>query len=315
MSTKDLDYFLEHADEFEQLTAEEKALLAEGRPIEGEISSVPPDAAAQEPNDEPGDPEPAPAETPVVLAKDGKHVIPFEELQTAREQARYWQAKAEEALAQQQTTPQQTPPPEDVATVDLKALRRQLREAYLLGEDEQVERLEEQIDAEVMRRAEDAAYQRVERREAEARQVAVEKAVMAVATQAIAAYPFLDHTGTVANHEAIAQVQALSALYANNGQSPDQALSAAVEKVARMYSAEAPRKNDGTPDVQEKASAAIAKAMAKSPGPNSMSSIPSASVPHHDEAEALLHMSPTQLHAKFFGMNPDQIEAIVSRIL
>jgi hypothetical protein len=313
--SKDFDYFLEHPEEFEQLSAEDQASLAEGRSIEGEISSVPPDAAAAETNPEQQAAEPAeakgdPPEAPVVLAKDGKHTIPFEELQAAREQARYWQARAEEALVQRQAEtpmePATTPP------VDLKELRRELREAVFADNETLEAEIQEKIDAELTRRAEEAAYQRIERRDAEARQRAAEQAVEAAASKAIADYPFLDHTGPEANHEAIAQVQALSVLYANNGSPPDKALADAVAKVVKMY-VDPPRMKSDAGDIEAKAAAAIAKA--RSPAPNSMSAIPSASVPHHDEAEAMLNMSPAQLSAKFSKMTPDQIEAAVSRIL
>ncbi|MEF8755948.1 MAG: hypothetical protein V5B60_18780 [Accumulibacter sp.] len=317
--SKDFDYFLAHPEEFEQLSAEDQAKLAEGQSIEGEISSVPPDAAAEDetnPEQQQVDPAEAssdPPEAPVVLAKDGKHTIPFEELQAAREQARYWQARAEEALVQRQAEtpmePATTPP------VDLKELRRELREAVFADNETLEAEIQEKIDAELTRRAEEAAYQRIERRDAEARQRAAEQAVEAAAAKAIADYPFLDHTGQQANHEAIAQVQALSALYANNGSPPDKALADAVAKVVKMYVDPPPPKPDasGAGDIEAKAAAAIAKA--RSPAPNSMSAIPSASVPHHDEAEAMLNMSPAQLSAKFSKMTPDQIEAAVSRIL
>jgi len=316
--SKDFDYFLEHPEEFEQLSAEDQASLAEGRSIEGEISSVPPDAAAAETNPEQQAAEPAeakgdPPESPVVLAKDGKHVIPFEELQSAREQARYWQAKAEEALAQQQA--EKPPEPATTPMVDLKELRRELREAVFTEDEAREAEIQEKIDAELTRRAEEAAYQRIERRDAEARQRATEQAVEAAASKAIADYPFLDHTGPEANHEAIAQVQALSALYANNGAAPADALSQAVAKVVKMYVSPPPPKPDANRggDIEAKAAAAIAKA--KSPAPNSMSAIPSASVPHHDEAEAILNMSPAQQSVKFASMTPEQIEAVVCRIL
>lgn len=309
--SKDFDYFLDHPEEFEKLSEEDQASLAEGRSIEGEISSVPPGAAAAETNPEQQAAEPA--EPPVVMAKDGKHVIPFEELQSAREQARYWQEKAEEALAQQRA--EKPPEPATTTMVDLKELRRELREAVFTEDEAREAEIQEKIDAELTRRAEEAAYQRIERRDAEARQRAAEQAVEAAASKAIADYPFLDHTGPEANHEAIAQVRALSELYANNGAAPADALSQAVAKVVKMYVSQPPPKPDTNRgvDIEAKAAAAIAKA--KSPAPNSMSAIPSASVPHHDEAEAILSMSPAQQSVKFANMTPEQIEAVVSRIL
>lgn len=317
---KDIDYFLEHPEEFDQLSADDQAKITDGGSIEGEISSVPPDAAAAETNPEQQAAEPAeakgdPPETPVVLAKDGMHVIPFEELQSAREQARYWQARAEEALAQQQAEkpPEQAPIPR----VDLKELRRELREAAFMEDEDREAEIQEKIDAEILRRAEEAAYQRIERRDADARQRAAESAVQQAASKAIADYPFLDHTSPDANQEAIAQVQALSVLYANKGDAPADALCKAVEKVAGMYgmstTSQSESEASASGDVEAKAAAAIAKA--KSTLPNSMSSIPSAAAPHHDEAEALLSMSPAQLASKFSGMTPDQIEAALSRVL
>lgn len=321
---KDIDYFLEHPEEFDQLSADDQAKITDGGSIEGEISSVPPDAAATDdiPDQNSGEVEKVSGaqgreEDTVVLAKDGTHTIPFEELQRAREQAKYWEEQARSAIAQQQAERQPDKTPEIAPTnVDLKELRRELREAALQEDEDREAEIQEKVDAEILRRAEEAAYQRIERRDADARQRAAESAVQQAASKAIADYPFLDHTSPDGNQEAIAQVQALSVLYANKGDAPADALSKAVEKVAGMYgmsTSQSESESAASGDVEAKAAAAIAKA--KSPLPNSMSSIPAAAAPHHDEAEALLSMSPAKLAAKFSGMTPDQIEAALSRVL
>jgi len=62
-------------------------------------------------------------------------------------------------------------------------------------------------------------------------------------------------------------------------------------------------------------SSASENAKAKAQAPNSMSSIPSASIPHHDEADALLDMGSNQLNEKFMSMAPDQIERVLARLL
>lgn len=324
VGTKDIDFFMEHPDEFETLSAEDQAKVFEGRSIEGEISSVPPDAAAQTASEPEGNeeaPEQADAgEKPAVLAKDGKHLIPFEELETAREQARQWKQKAEEAAAvaerlrsagegqQAPGTPQQTP----AQAIDLDDLEMQAEDASASGDMATYRALRKQINAEIERRVVARTIEAVEQREAQERQRAVEAAVQAEASKAIAQHPFLDHEGQNPNWEAIAQVQALRDLYAANGKPVAQALAEAVAKVAPMYAAPA-KSEPATTDIAAKAEAAIAKA--KTTPPNSMSSIPSASVPHHDEVAALLEMSPMELSQKFALMTPEQIEKALARAL
>ena len=145
-----------------------------------------------------------------MVAKDGKHTIPFEELQRARDEAKYWQAQAEEAsrIAQQSQSEQ---PHNPTAAVDLKQLRRELREAMLLDDDARIDELEAQIDEEISRKAEAKAIQVLEQQAAQAE----ERAISATAESLIKTYPDLDHTKPGANLEAIATVQALSAMYVN----------------------------------------------------------------------------------------------------
>lgn len=326
MGTKDFDFFLENPDEFDKLSVEDQAKVFGGGSIEGEISSDPPDAAAQTAS-EPEGGEEAPeqgnsADKPAVLAKDGKHLIPFEELETAREQARQWKQRAEEASAlaeQLKNTGQQQTPDESAAgkegegSIDLDKLEMQAEEASLAGDLDTYRSLRKQINSEVERRAASRAIEALQEREAQERQRAIETAVQAEASKAIAQYPFLDHMGPNPNWEAIAQVQALRDLYAANGAAMDKALADAVAKVALMY-AEPKKSAPAEPeDVAAKAAAAIAKA--KAPPPNSMSSIPAASIPHHDEAAALLEMGSNQLNEKFMSMAPDQIERMLARLL
>ena len=326
MGTKDFDFFLENPDEFDKLSVEDQAKVFGGGSIEGEISSDPPDAAAQT-ESEPEGGEEAPeqsnsADKPAVLAKDGKHLIPFEELENAREQARQWKQLAEEASAlaehlkntgQQQTPDESASGKEGEGSIDLDNLEMQAEEASLAGDMDTYRVLRKQINSEVERRAASRAIEALQEREARERQRAIETAVQAEASKAIAQYPFLDHLGSNPNWEAIAQVQALRDLYAANGSAIDKALADAVAKVALMY-AEPKKSAPAEPeDVAAKAAAAIAKA--KAPAPNSMSSIPSASIPHHDEADALLDMGSNQLNEKFMSMAPDQIERVLARLL
>ncbi len=122
MAALDLAYFEAHPDAFEELSDEDRMALANGDTIEGELQGESPDADDQEETTDESREGIEAEEAPAILARDGKHTIPFEELQSAREQARYWQAQAEQAQAASQSQAQQQAEPEKV--VDLKELRR-----------------------------------------------------------------------------------------------------------------------------------------------------------------------------------------------
>jgi len=210
----DLAYFEDHPDQYGQLSDADRMSLMAGETIKGDITGESPDAEDQKVPESALLDGKVPETEAVVLTKDGKHTIPFEELQQAREQARYWQAQAEGAARQIEQAPDQAP------AVDLKDLRRQLREAMLLDDDARIDELDAAIDAEVTRRAEAAAYQRLERRSAEVAQEAAQREMQAVAEKLVIDHPYLDHQGQNPNWEAIAQVQALRDLYAAEGSLP-----------------------------------------------------------------------------------------------
>lgn len=300
---KDLDYFMEHPDEFEGLSDANRMLLANGEAIEGDNSGGSPDAeeTSHEESKETSD------DAQVVAAKDGVHTIPFEELQRARDEAKFWQAQAEAAKETRQV---QIDPKEDA--VDIKALRRELREATLLDDESRIDELESQIDAELSRRAEVAAIQVVERRNAEQAQASEQAEIERAAASLVAKYPVLDHTKPdTANVEAIAMVQALSAMYAQQGRSSSQALVDAVGRTAKLFGFDSA--DDSATDAAAKADKAIAAASAKARVPSSLSSIPAAPTPPTDEIQAIGQMSVQQIQDKMMEMPREKILAILAR--
>ena len=300
---KDLDYFMEHPDEFEGLSDENRMLLANGEAIDGEISGGSPDAeeTTHEESKETSD------DAQVVAAKDGVHTIPFEELQRARDEAKFWQAQAEAAKETRQV---QIDPKEDA--VDIKALRRELREATLLDDESRIDELESQIDAELSRRAEAAAIQVVERRNAEQAQALEQAEIERAAASLVAKYPVLDHTKPdTANVEAIAMVQTLSAMYAQQGRSSSQALVDAVGRTAKLFGFDSA--DDSATDAAAKADKAIAAASAKARVPSSLSSIPAAPTPPTDEIQAIGQMSVQQIQDKMMEMPREKILALLAR--
>lgn len=300
---KDLDYFMEHPDEFEGLSDENRMLLANGEAIDGEISGGSPDAeeTSHEESKETSD------DAQVVAAKDGVHTIPFEELQRARDEAKFWQAQAEAAQATRQSP---VDPPTDA--VDIKALRRELREATLLDDESRIDELESHIDAELSRRAEVAAIQVVERRNAEQEQASEQAEIERAAASLVAKYPVLDHTKPdTANVEAIAMVQTLSVMYAQQGRSRSQALVDAVGRTAKLFGFDSA--DDSATDAAAKADKAIAAASAKARVPSSLSSIPAAPTPPTDEIQAIGQMSVQQIQDKMMEMPREKILALLAR--
>ena len=308
---KDLDYFMANPEEFEKLSDEDRMLLANGEPVEGEISGESPDADSTDDTEEQGDEGQdveGQAEEAVVLAKDGKHTIPFDELQKARDAAAFWQAQAEEA---KQAIQQKREAFEQSQQVDLKSLRKQLRDATLLDDEALIDDLESQIDAELVRVAQATAQQQFSAAMAAANEQAEQRAIASTAESLIAKYPALDHTKPTANAEAIAVVQALSAMYAND-RPRAMALSDAVAKVAGMFGMD----GNGQPDISDaaaKADKAIAAARAKPKVPSSMASIPSAPTPPTDEMQAIGQMSIQQMQDKMMDMPREKILALLAR--
>lgn len=308
---KDLAYFEANPDEFDALSDEDRMLLANGEPVDGEITGESPDAESttnetEEQGDERQEDGGRSAEQ-VVLAKDGKHTIPFDELQKAREAAAFWQAQAEEA---KQAIQQRQESQVQHQQVDLKALRRQLREATLLDDEDQIDDIEGQIDAELVRIAQETAQQQFYAAMAAANEQAEQQAITSTAESLIAKYPDLDHTKPTANAEAIAMVQALSAMYANDRPRVS-ALSDAVAKVASLFGMD-----NNPPDISEAATRAekvIAAAKAKPKVPSSMASIPSAPTPPSDEMQAIGQMSPQQMQDKMMEMPREKILALLAR--
>ncbi len=308
---KDLDYFMANPEEFEKLSDEDRMLLANGEPVEGEITGESPDADSTDDTEEQGDEgqeAEGQAEEAVVLAKDGKHTIPFDELQKARDAAAFWQAQAEEA---KQAIQQQQEAPAQYQQVDLKSLRKQLRDATLLDDEALIDDLEGQIDAELVRVAQATAQQQFSAAMAEANEQAEQRAIASAAESLIAKYPALDHTKPTANAEAIAVVQALSAMYANDRPRAT-ALSDAVTKAASMFGLDGNSQPDLS-DAAAKAEKAIAAAKAKQKVPSSMASIPSAPTPPTDEMQAIGQMSPQQMQDKMMEMPREKILALLAR--
>lgn len=100
---RSLDYFMseEHADEFGKLTEAQQATLYQNGslPVEGDTTTKVAEIIDPPADEQKEVAQTAVAEEAVVLTKDGKHTIPFSELESARERARHFEQMATEQKA------------------------------------------------------------------------------------------------------------------------------------------------------------------------------------------------------------------------
>ena len=93
---KDLAYYLANEDEYNKLTDDQVIALSHGETIEGETAEQ---TAENEESPALETKAVAPVVEEVLLAKDGKHIIPFERLREMTDKAVQWEAFAREQAA------------------------------------------------------------------------------------------------------------------------------------------------------------------------------------------------------------------------
>lgn len=209
-----------------------------------EDDDLPEDEAGEEEQaEEEAEPEEEPA--PAKGSKSVPHAR-FNEVNEALKQERAARLQLEEELARargaQQPEPKPAAEPAPTPDADIKALRKQLREAIYEGDDNKAEALEDQIDSLSAQRqariAEQRATELLEQQQKAQQQKAAQSEMQAVVTEAYQSYPFLDVEGAEPNQDAIDEVVALRDLYLSRGQSAAQAIAAAVAKVGPRYADE-----------------------------------------------------------------------------
>lgn len=334
-----VQHFLDTNEITGALTPEQAAQLLE-LPHEGDTVESTETASAPAPA--PAQPEPSPAvdgesnttktdaetdltaENAVILAKDGKHIISFDKLTEARENAQRaaaerdeaqrlaaeLQAKLEAASRQPEVKQPEAKAPE---AVDLKELREQHYEAVQAGDKTLALELSEKIEAEVVRRAEAAAEQRVTKREQALEAEEATKALQRVATEAKAKYPALDETGKQADQDAIDFVVSKRDALIQRGTPPHQALEQAVAKAAELFKWNGQPATANPKDAAAAAAAAIAAA--KTTTPATLSDIPGGK-PAGQSVEARMEaglMSGIEMAELMERMTPEQREELLNR--
>lgn len=329
MSGRNLESFMEDASAFDALSDDDKARLFNGDTLEGETdasaavaanaeeSGAAPDAGVVGSQEEV---KPLDAE-PVVQAKDGQHIIPFSELEAARERARALEQEVltlKAAAAGQETTQQ----PAESATptaVDQMALLRDLmreqNEALIMTDTDKAS----EIGMKILAIQQDISDQRAiassnardaQRQEKDAQESAMANA-QARASALVEKYPFLNPQGAEKNQVAIDGVVAERDRLMAQGIGFADAIEQAVAKVAPMFDSSMAKPSNA--DVAKKAAEAISKAKAQVP--TSLSQVPAGSMAHHDENEAIRNMDMGRLSRTLEGKSPEEIMKLMSKVL
>lgn len=265
------------------------------------------------------------AENAVILAKDGKHTIPYEKLVQARNGEKEWKQKFDEAqqqLAQLQADAQerkdngQAPTVQDnQVNIAQQAIDQGVDPAIFGDFDEKgladgIQKLVDMRDTRVLA----MVQQQLQAALAPLQQQQQVSAEQAHFNEIFTAHPdaesiveskefnewkdaqpsFLkDAYETVLDKGSAAQVVELLGLYKSNTQSGQQAAQPA---------------NDAVKAVAQKA-----VSQAQTPPPNSLSDLPAGSPAGVSRDERLAAMSPAQLAEEMQGWTPDQVEQFLNR--
>ncbi len=187
------------------------------------------EASDDETKDEAGQDDESEAEA---AASKRDAVIPrarFDDVNARLHAEREETARLRAELAARQEQPQQS-------GLSLNELEDQYYEAFMSGEKERAIALRAQINEHIYAQSELAAERKLQEREASS---SFNQAV----AKATADYPFLDPSKDVADAQAIADVVEWRDFYISRGDSPANAISLAVAKIAPMYQKTAPAPN------------------------------------------------------------------------
>lgn len=316
--------YLDTPEAFEALSDEDKVTLFNGGTLEGETSqeeiSDTPAADETKQEAEAKEEEKESAADPVLLAKDGKHTIPFEELTSARaraaelEQLAKQQSELIESLKGQKQAVQEEQKPEPATDSKIDALEQEYANKLYEGNTAEAAAIRKQINAAILEQARGSVRAEI-KQESDANQQ--ERSINEAADKAAKDYPFLDSNSKEANPEAISDVIAMRDGLIAQGIAPDKAIAQAAAKVAKIY-APVPAPTQDEPkntlaEAKKAADAAIAKAKPKVP--TSLSEVPAAGKVVTDEVEAIRDMSDRNLMQMLEGKTPKQINEIMSRVL
>lgn len=265
---------------------------------------------------------PAPTPAPVILAKDGVHTIPYEKLEEARRAEQEARRQAEALAAENARLKAASPaaaapaptaapaPAADPANVDFGDYSDEsMRKAVVSVAQAAVDRATAPLLAEL---------HQLKGKMGEADKQAEVDATKAHFTAIYTAHPDTDSILESAEFKAWkagqpAFVRPAIEATLNEGTAQDvvELFDAYKQAAGRTTPAAAPA---GAP-ADAAALAAARIAAVKAPVPSSLSEIPASTSVHHDEAAAMMEMNPMAVMGKFEGKSPEQIQALLSKVL
>lgn len=252
--------------------------------------------------------------TPVIVAKDGVHTIPYEKLTEAREAEQHWKRVATEQQQQLEALakappaaelPAKVEPAQAEATGDpvfgdfseeaiAKGVERLVSAKTAAIEAKFEEKLKTVLDPIQKEKAESATeahFSAINKAHPDVESI-VQSAELGKWIDAQPSFARAAYKAAIEQGTAVEVIEALDAYKAATGK-----LDAA------------PAQSDAAAAAQ----AAIAKA--QSAPPMSLSELPAGSAAHHDQAAAMLEMSSTGVMSMFDGKTPEQINALMNRVL
>ncbi len=242
---------------------------------------------------------------PVILAKDGVHTIPFEKLAEAREAEQHWKRVALEAqqLLEAQKAPAQVEPQEqpdkelfgdfseDAIAQGVEKLVARKAAAMQAEFDAKLSQALAPLQAKQLESAADEHFSAIAKAHPDVEQVA-QSAEFANWIEAQPSFVRDGYKSVIEGGTAAQVIEALNTF--------KQATGTRAATLAKPSAAAA-------------AQAAIAKA--KTAPPMSLSEIPAGTNAVTDEGAAMLEMSGSGLMGKFDGKSPEQIMALMNRVL
>jgi hypothetical protein len=302
--SKDAEYYENNPTEFDSLTDDEKDAVLTGESLEDDTEG--------ESTEENSESSAAVEEEPELLAKDGKHQIPYQELVDARSKAAEWEQFASQQAELIKSL--QAAKVEDAGTGDTKSQDAVLAEYQ--GEFPEVAEdmkpfIQRMIDEGIkagLSQFENEIAQRVAPIEKIANETAAERYFSSIRQAHPDADEIVDDkdfSAWVNKQPSFVKASYIEALEYKRPASD----------LIEMFSAykEAAGIKNPVADVTGKAKAIIANT--KRSGPGSLTDIPAGTTGQHDEAEQMMTMTSRELEQKFWNKSPSEINKIMSKLL
>ena len=344
--TTQAEFFQEHAVNGELTDAQmlqmmnlpegdTSALLERGLPDATAKAAEPVEQVEKQEEQKPANEPAADPEKTVLMAKDGVHTIPYEKLEQARQGEQHWKAQASAALeklaaletvAQQRVEEGKAPTKQDEATATAAAAIEQGVDPAIFGDFSEkaiadgIQKLHTQSASTLRQQLKDELLKEV-RDELKANLAPFQQQQALTATEAHYNAILQKHpdANSIAESKELADWIASQPSFARAGYQAvlEKGSTADVVEFFDTFKAATGKTTQQTTTVPADVAAAAKAALAKAKAvvPTSLSEIPAGSKAHHDEAQALMEMSDTNVMGSFMGKSPEQIRALLDRAL